>query len=212
MIEKDSFSAFFDGEKAGRDDWTSAAVQYEPETQATWQSFAVTRDVLRSQPEETICWDISAAVAQQLEHEETYSPNNISDTQADNAVTPASVAPLIEAQPSPKAAKKTLPTWLQHLAQFGTAAAVSIVVIFGVQQYNNSVDMNASVPDIQLPVLQTIPLSGSAAPVSLQRDATKAPNEAQLMEQRKRINELFQDFELQYRMNVAAVGEDTTDK
>ncbi len=55
----------------------------------------------------------------------------------------------------------------------------------------------------QLPVLQTIPFAGSAEPVSLTRDSVaKSSNESvNVQEQRRRINALLQDYELQLRLN-----------
>ena len=88
------------------------------------------------------------------------------------------------------------------------AACVSLAVIVGVQQYNGGDDSVVDSPaDSQLPVLQTIPFSGTAEPVSLTRDSVRtnnhnAPSEAQVMEQRRRINAMLQDYELQLRLNA----------
>ncbi|MGL5653480.1 MAG: anti sigma-E factor RseA C-terminal domain-containing protein, partial [Vibrio sp.] len=53
-----------------------------------------------------------------------------------------------------------------------------------------------------LPVLQTIPLAGSAEPVSLTRDSVeKHAPDSTMQEQRRRVNALLQDYELQLRLN-----------
>nr|WP_235869566.1 anti sigma-E factor RseA C-terminal domain-containing protein [Veronia nyctiphanis] len=59
----------------------------------------------------------------------------------------------------------------------------------------------------QPPILETIPFSGAAEPVSLSREVEKpnAVSDEQLREQRLRINALLQDFELQLRLNADAV-------
>ena len=82
------------------------------------------------------------------------------------------------------------------------AACVSLAVILGVQQYGGS---DPSQPEAeQLPVLQTIPFSGSAEPVSLTRSSVEQPtasSETNVQEQRRRINAMLQDYELQLRLN-----------
>ncbi|GAL19402.1 sigma factor RpoE negative regulatory protein RseA [Vibrio maritimus] len=108
----------------------------------------------------------------------------------------------IESQPTPSQAKRQLPAWLTQFGQVGIAACVSMAVILGVQQFSGQ---DATQPEIeQLPVLQTIPFAGSAEPVSLTRDSvakTSSNESANVQEQRRRINALLQDYELQLRLN-----------
>ncbi|OXS16461.1 transcriptional regulator [Zobellella denitrificans] len=82
----------------------------------------------------------------------------------------------------------------RQLGQFAVAASVSAAVIFGVQQYSQN--------DPQAPVLNTVPLSGGAAPVSLnyQADGRESLNEQALLEQQRRIHALLMDHELQQRL------------
>ena len=76
-----------------------------------------------------------------------------------------------------------------------------MAVIVGVQHYNTSSDLPLDVT--QPPVLHTMPLQGAAQPVSLRaQQAPALPTEAQLMEQRKRVNAMFMDYELQLRLNA----------
>ena len=188
MMEKNRLSAFFDGEKhhaKAENDKSIGSFSDDQETLQAWKSYVLTREVMRNEADQVITWDIAAKVAQALEEEPAHN-NNIVTIQP--------------AQPTPVQANKTLPTWFQRFAQVGTAAVVCVAVILGMQQYNADRGIQAS--SSQPPVLHTIPLSGEVAPVSLSRDMAK-PTEAQLNQQRQRVNELLQDFELQRRLNAA---------
>ncbi|EKO3986352.1 anti-sigma E factor, partial [Vibrio fluvialis] len=80
-----------------------------------------------------------------------------------------------------------------------------LAVIIGVQQYGGG-DGTTPQQD-QLPVLQTVPFSGSAEPVSLTRESVERhSNEANVQEQRRRVNALLQDYELQLRLNSENLG------
>ena len=83
---------------------------------------------------------------------------------------------------------------LRYAGQFAIAASVSAALILGVQQYSQQ--------DMQSPVLNTVPLSGSATPVSLNYRAQpqQATQEQALLEQQRRIHELLMDHELQQRL------------
>lgn len=83
---------------------------------------------------------------------------------------------------------------LRYAGQFAIAASVSAALILGVQQYSQQ--------DMQSPVLNTVPLSGSATPVSLNYSTqTQQPTHEQaLLEQQRRIHELLMDHELQQRL------------
>lgn len=208
MVEKQNLSALFDGDNIEQSLITQ--VVNDNQAQQVWKGYALTRDIMRGDAPESINWDISRHVAAALENEAehhgvTYAPV-IEQSQPQTLAQPAAarVTP-IEAQPSPLQAKSSLPRWLQQVAQVGMAAGVALVAIIGVQQYNSQ-PMQADVIG-QPPVLQTIPLAGSAQPVSLTRENLQPnPSEAQILEHRKRINAMFQDYELQLRLNADAIG------
>ncbi|MDD1782913.1 anti-sigma E factor [Enterovibrio sp. ZSDZ35] len=197
MAGKENLSAFFDGDvqhSASFDD-----IEMDLETQQTWKSYAATRDVLRGDAPKEQSWDIAASVALALENEPAHGTAPQQD-----------VIPMQEAQPTPVAARNSMPMWLQQLTQVGMAAAVSLAVIVGVQQYNGGLESDPMLAETQPPVLQTIPLSGSAQPVSLSRESMQAsPSEAQLMEQRRRVNAMFQDYELQLRLNADDIADES---
>ncbi|MGO1247397.1 MAG: sigma-E factor negative regulatory protein [Oceanisphaera sp.] len=83
---------------------------------------------------------------------------------------------------------------LRYIGQFAVAASVSAAVIVGVQQYSQH--------DLPSPVLNTIPLNGGAAPVSLnyQAEPHQSVSEQTRLEQQRRIHELLMDHELQQRL------------
>lgn len=234
MAEKENLSAFFDGESLEHQSIEDQSLDArcldkllmdklgnDASLQDEWRSFALTRDLMRGDANQCASWNIADRVAIALENE----PNHgliqdeivqVANVQAEHihvANAPVSVpdenpndkiVAMRHAQLTPKQAIKSLPSWFQQLTQVGMAAGVALAVIVGVQQYNQG---DGSLSGPQPPVLQTIPLSGSAEPVSFSRKSRQSnpneanPNEAKVMEQRRRINGLFQDYDLQLRLN-----------
>ncbi|UXI01742.1 RseA family anti-sigma factor [Photobacterium sp. TY1-4] len=210
MADKQKISALLDGEALDQSIVNALAV--DEESQQTWQRYSLIGDVMRGEAPQNPDWDITARVAMALEQEPVH--NGPVDVEPAPVVHLASVreqhasAPQ-QAQPTPQQAKRTLPAWLSQLGQVAVAASVSLAVIVGVQQYNGGDEtLVVSAEESQVPVLQTIPFAGVAEPVSLTRDSIRssnhhaAPSEAQVMEQRRRINAMLQDYELQLRLNA----------
>ncbi|MCG3758511.1 anti-sigma E factor [Vibrio cincinnatiensis] len=193
MADKEKLSAFMDGELV--DNVLIQEVEHDSISLETWKNYHLIGDVMRGdapvQPE----WNIAESVALALENE----PAHTSFTRADN-VADLRLAKL-EQQPKAEQARRQLPAWLTQFGQVAVAACVSFAVILGVQQYGGHDSLTAQ--ETQLPVLQTIPFSGSAEPVSLTRDSVtrQGSSEASMQEQRRRINALLQDYELQLRLN-----------
>lgn len=189
MADKEKLSALMDGEAI--EPSLIASLTDDKQSSETWQNFHLVGDVMRGDAPECKEWNIADSVALALENEPAHSVNKLE-----------SVDTFVEEQPTPQEAKRTLPTWLTQFGQVAIAACVSLAVIVGVQQYNGGEgDLN---PAEQLPVLNTIPFAGSVEPVSLTRDSVRhsASDEAQRMEQRRRINAMLQDYELQLRLNA----------
>ncbi|WP_299020567.1 RseA family anti-sigma factor [uncultured Photobacterium sp.] len=202
MADKEKISALLDGEELDQSIINALAV--DDDCQQSWQSFNLIGDVMRGEAPQNKDWDIAASVAMALENEPAHT--GLTETEPAPVVQLSSVREAVEAQPTPLQARRTMPTWLTQFGQVTMAACVSLAVIVGVQQYNGDSVVN-SPADSQLPVLQTIPFSGTAEPVSLTRDSVRsnnhnAPSEAQVMEQRRRINAMLQDYELQLRLNA----------
>lgn len=210
MADKEKISALLDGEELDQSIINALAV--DKESEQAWQNFNLIGDVMRGDAPQGKEWNIAANVALALENEPAYT--GVTDFSA----KPEVVAPVVdirtvqqapESQPTPRQAKRSLPAWFTQFGQVAIAASVSLAVIVGVQQYNGGDDgLVAEATNTQLPVLQTIPFAGKAEPVSLTRDSVRsgahnnASNEAQLMEQRRRINAMLQDYELQLRFNA----------
>lgn len=87
---------------------------------------------------------------------------------------------------------------LRQSAQFAVAASVATLVVVGVQSYNNDSD-----PTNPLPVLNTRPLGGAAAPVAFSTPVPAAlPSAQQAQEQRRRMGAYLQDHQQQVRFDV----------
>ena len=188
MADKEKLSALMDGELV--DKALISELEQDQEGLHVWKSYHLIGDVMRGDAPENAQWNIAESVALALENEPAHS-----------AVTQLEQHRRVEAQPTPAQARRQLPAWLNQFGQVAMAACVSLVVILGVQQYGGT-DATGSEADA-LPVLQTIPFAGSAEPVSLTRSSVEQPNtnEVNVQEQRRRINAMLQDYELQLRLN-----------
>ncbi|PSW18644.1 anti-sigma E factor [Photobacterium sanctipauli] len=211
MADREKISALLDGEELDQSIVNALAV--DDDSQQTWQNFNLIGDVMRGDAPQNKDWDIAAKVALALEDEPAHTglTESVEEPAPVVQIATAREARVEEAQPTPQQAKRTLPAWLTQFGQVATAACVSLAVIVGVQQYNGGAGddgATAVATDSQLPVLETIPFAGTAEPVSLTRDSVRsgtrhaAPSEEQVMEQRRRINAMLQDYELQLRLNA----------
>ncbi|KLN64398.1 RseA family anti-sigma factor [Vibrio sp. VPAP30] len=188
MADKEKLSALMDGELVDKSLITE--LEKDQDSLQTWQSYHLIGDVMRGEAPEQPEWNIAESVALALEGEPAHSK-----------VTQLEEHRSVESQPTPSQARRQLPAWLTQFGQVAMAACVSLAVILGVQQYGGT--DAATAPETEtLPVLQTIPFSGSAEPVSLTRSSVEQPaNEVNIQEQRRRINAMLQDYELQLRLN-----------
>ncbi|NOH55325.1 anti-sigma E factor [Vibrio coralliilyticus] len=193
MADKEKLSALMDGELV--DKALIGELEQDQASLQTWKNYHLIGDVMRGEAPEKPEWNIADSVALALEDEpahSTFTSGKIADINEQR----------IEAQPTPSQARRQLPAWLSQFGQVAVAACVSLAVILGVQQYGGS---DPSQPEAeQLPVLQTIPFAGSAEPVSLTRSSVEQPtasSETNVQEQRRRINAMLQDYELQLRLN-----------
>ncbi|KDM92633.1 RseA family anti-sigma factor [Photobacterium galatheae] len=201
MADKEKISALLDGEDVDQSVINQLLV--DDAAKQSWQAYHLMSDVLHGEAPGQPRWDIAGQVAMALEDEPAHSLSGNNDNgQNDNVVS----MPQTE-QPRPQQARRSMPAWLTQFGQVAVAASVSLAVIIGVQQYNGGEEATfASDAKRDVPVLQTIPFAGTAEPVSLTRDSVRShaesPSEAQLMEQRRRINAMLQDYELQLRLNA----------
>jgi sigma-E factor negative regulatory protein RseA len=181
MANKEHISALVDGEI--QDSALLEQLGNDRELSDTFGRYHLYGDALRNELPHHLQLDLSERVAAALADE-----------------------PAIIAAPAPSAPKGEkagvirplfgrVAPMLRHVGQFAVAASVSAAVIVGVQQYSQN--------DLQSPVLNTVPLSGGAAPVSLnyQFESPERSNEQTLLEQQRRIQELLVDHELQQRLH-----------
>ena len=187
MADKEKISALMDGELV--DKALISELEQDQFSQETWNNYHLIGDVMRGESPQTIEWDIADSVALALEKEQAHSKGV---TEINSPIE----------QPNPVKARLKLPAWLNQFGQVAVAACVSLAVILGVQQYGGSEPGQADLE--QLPVLQTIPFTGTAEPVSLTRSSVEHPaasNTTNVQEQRRRINAMLRDYELQLRLN-----------
>ncbi|NOH81783.1 anti-sigma E factor [Vibrio sp. RE86] len=188
MADKEKLSALMDGELV--DKALISELEQDQESLQSWQNYHLIGDVMRGDAPEKPEWNIAESVALALEDEPAHS-----------TVTQLNEHRNVESQPTPSQARRQLPAWLNQFGQVAMAACVSLAVILGVQQYGGT-DAGAPESDV-LPVLQTIPFAGSVEPVSLTRSSVEQPqaSETNVQEQRRRINAMLRDYELQLRLN-----------
>ncbi|MEB5991602.1 anti-sigma-E factor RseA [Serratia ureilytica] len=188
-MQKEKLSALMDGESF--DSELLSSLSQDRTLQQSWQSYHLIRDTLRGDIGQVMHFDIADRVAAALEKE------------------PARLVPsaVQESQPQPHTWQKMpfwhkVRPWASQITQIGMAACVSLAVIVGVQHYNQpSVESNAA----ESPAFTTLPIMGQASPVSLGVPAdsfsTGSGQQQQVQEQRKRINAMLQDYELQRRLH-----------
>nr|WP_024965423.1 anti-sigma-E factor RseA [Pantoea sp. IMH] len=186
-MQKEQLSALMDGETL--DNEVLSALSEDATLQRNWESYHLIRDTLRGDTAQFVYVDIAARVAAAIENE------------------PARPAPLIpEAQPKPEQYVKLpfwqkMRPWAAQITQVGVAACVSLAVIVGVQHYNAPQDGQAASDS---PVFNTLPMMGQASPVSLGVPSESALNgnaPQQVQDQRRRVNAMLQDYELQRRLH-----------
>ena len=185
-MQREKLSAMMDGEALDLE--LVNAISCDSTLKQRWESYHLIRDTLRNDTGDVMHFDIASKVAAALENEAV-------------RINPQVV---VESQPEP-ATWGTFPfwgkirPWASQITQIGVAACVSLAVIVGVQQYNQSNAVDSTVDE---PMFNTIPV-GSGAPVSLNiSDNQLFGNEQQLQQveqQNQRINAMLQQYEIERR-------------
>ncbi|MGY6039862.1 sigma-E factor negative regulatory protein [Aeromonas sp. AE23HZ002T15] len=187
MANKEQISALMDG------DLSEIKVLNElgtdPAMQDTWSRYHLIGDAMRGDLPVNLQLDLSDSIMLALEDEPTILAPAPAPSTAPGVKTGAKVIPLLR-------------RFGQQVGQYAIAASVAAAVIFGVQQYQGQ----DGVPNN--PVLNTIPVGGSATPVSVHypqegnRATTRQQglNEQQMQEQRERVNAFLRDHQLQQRL------------
>lgn len=189
MANNEQLSALMDGELDSR---SRAAlldsVENDTELQDTWSRYHLIGDTMRGDLPDTMQFDLCDRIALALEDEPTVlAPQpEVAEPSRDSNVVPF------------------IRRVGQQFGQYAIAASVAVAVIFGVQQYQQQ---DAVTP--VSPVLNTIPVAGSASPVSVHypKDDSRARQQAlsdqQMNEQRERITAFLRDHQLQQRLHQA---------
>ncbi|MFQ2049003.1 RseA family anti-sigma factor [Aeromonas veronii] len=192
MANKEQISALMDGDLSDAE--VLNELEMDSDLQDTWGRYHLIGDAMRGDLPVNLQLDLSDSIMAALEDEPTIlAPKPV---EAASVLQPA-VAPV-------KTDANVVPLFRrvgQQLGQYAIAASVAAAVIFGVQQYQGQDGVPAN------PVLNTIPIGGSAAPVSVhypQQDGARVRQqgltEQQMQEQRERINAFLRDHQLQQRL------------
>lgn len=178
----------------------------DPELQASWLRYQLAGSVIRQElaPQlDTAFADRFAAILEQEDsHQLVAEPVPV--------LQQATASPVGGSQPAANQG------WWKMLMQGAIAAGVAIVAVVGVQQTQQKPDDALTTP---LPVLQTSPIGGVAAPVSLSQTSVESrftPQQQQQLEQQRRLQELMQARQQQIRLMEQAAAQqakkDTTDE
>ncbi|EKP0301476.1 MULTISPECIES: sigma-E factor negative regulatory protein [Aeromonas] len=192
MANKEQISALMDGDLSDAE--VLNELEMDSDLQDTWGRYHLIGDAMRGDLPVNLQLDLSDSIMAALEDEPTIL-----------APKPVETAPVLQPAVAPvKTDSNVVPLFRrvgQQLGQYAIAASVAAAVIFGVQQYQGQDGVPAN------PVLNTIPIGGSAAPVSVhypQQEGARARQqgltEQQMQEQRERINAFLRDHQLQQRL------------
>ncbi|HHQ4725841.1 RseA family anti-sigma factor [Aeromonas veronii] len=192
MANKEQISALMDGDLSDAE--VLNELEMDSDLQDTWGRYHLIGDAMRGDLPVNLQLDLSDSIMAALEDEPTIL-----------APKPVETAPVLQPAVAPvNKDSNVVPLFRrvgQQLGQYAIAASVAAAVIFGVQQYQGQDGVPAN------PVLNTIPIGGSAAPVSVhypQQDGARARQqgltEQQMQEQRERINAFLRDHQLQQRL------------
>ncbi|MFM5424970.1 RseA family anti-sigma factor [Aeromonas veronii] len=192
MANKEQISALMDGDLSDAE--VLNELEMDSDLQDTWGRYHLIGDAMRGDLPVNLQLDLSDSIMAALEDEPTIL-----------APKPVETTPVLQPAVAPvKTDSNVVPLFRrvgQQLGQYAIAASVAAAVIFGVQQYQGQDGVPAN------PVLNTIPIGGSAAPVSVhypQQDGARARQqgltEQQMQEQRERINAFLRDHQLQQRL------------
>lgn len=185
-MQREKLSAMMDGEVL--DVELIKAISRDSTLQKRWESYHLIRDTLRNETPDVLNFDIAGKVAAALENE----------------VVQINPQVVVESQPEPATWNgmpfwQKIRPWASQITQIGVAACVSLAVIVGVQQYNQSNSIDSVIDE---PVFNTIP-AGTGAPVSLNiADGQFFGNEQQMQQveqQNQRINSMLQQYEIERR-------------
>jgi len=163
-----------------------SALLTQPELQQTVQRYQLTGAIMRNEADSVLPVDFSDTFASLLDQEPTYQ------LQAQRSL-------LQKVKMGVRQAANA--EWFKPAAHGAIAASVALVAVLGVQQYQQPLEADLSMPS---PVLQTRPVAGFATPVSLSQTSVDSRFEAQeqqaMQEQQRRLQALLQAHRQQVRI------------
>lgn len=187
MANKEQLSALMDGDLSEIEVLNELGT--DPALQDTWSRYHLIGDAMRGDLPVNLQLDLSDSIMLALEDEPAILAPKPAQPAAPQVQPAGNVIPFVR-------------RFGQQVGQYAIAASVAAAVIFGVQQYQGKDGVPTS------PVLNTIPVGGSAAPVSVHypQDGSRTGvrqqglSEQQMQEQRERINAFLRDHQLQQRL------------
>ncbi len=194
-----------------KQEWLSEAADNHPLTaeqlsellaqaalQEKLERYQLTGAVLRNEADSVLPADFAEQLASQLDHEPTYQ------LQTHNSLLPKVTSSLRQAANA---------DWFKPAAHGAIAASVALVAVFGVQQYQQPLEQQLTLPT---PVLQTRPVAGFATPVSLSQTSVESRFAAQeqqaALEQQRRVQALLQAHRQQVRVSETPVTKTETEQ
>ncbi len=182
--QKAELSALMDGETIDND--TVSVLCQDADLQQTWQRYHLIRDTLQEETTVQLGADFTERMA--LVIDELEAPTHVES---------------LENQPAPSQVSKTI--WqklkpaVMPLMQFGVAASVCLVAVFGVQHYTQQ----NTLPDA--PVLQTQPFNDQVQDVSYNVPHQVQVTPAQVQAKNQRLGELMENYQHQRRLHATQV-------
>jgi sigma-E factor negative regulatory protein RseA len=179
----------------------------DPQLQASWLRYQLAGSVIRQELAPQLDVDFADRFAAVLEQEDSHQL----------VAEPVPVLQQVTASPVSGNQPAANQGWWKMLMQGAIAAGVAIVAVVGVQQTQQKPDDALTAP---LPVLQTSPIGGVAAPVSLSQTSVESrftpQQQQQQLEQQRRLQELMQARQQQIRLMEQAAAQqakkDTTNE
>ncbi len=194
-IKSESISSLVDNYSPSTDDSISAHLVdnmlKDEDLSGTWQNYHLIGDVLRDEVPQSLQLDLSETISAAIAQEATIlSPNSAMQTSGKNSQTTTDENVSIsnhstEQQPSSvvdatSRFKAKISGLIKPMGQVAIAASAAVLMIVGVQ---HNVAESPSVTPSQ--VVQTVPLSGYANPVSFNVQSSQSQQSKQQAQQEK---------------------------
>lgn len=187
-MQKEALSSFMDGELAG-DDVLLTSLSSDREFLTCWHRYHIARDAMHSRLyKKALAIDVSEVVSLAISDIDLTCQNRLKSL---NAIADKKlfIYPRVN-------------RFLGRVVQMGFAACVTLSVIVGVRYYTNR-----TAPDVEIPLLNTMPIGISISPVGGGHSLINAPEQTTKnkisREQYEKIYFLLENHELQKRLNAA---------